>query len=547
MHAAASAPAEAWRRFAQAAQPELERWQAMLDAPREAQARRLAQAIEAGRGTAFGHEHGFDALRIGEADLDDMAARFRECVPPRDTAAFLPWLERATREPEPVLTRERPAFFERTSGSTARTKPIPYTPAFLRELQAAMVVWLADMARAHPGITAGRAYWSMSPPTQAAAVTGNGIAIGSASDLDYLGTSSAAMLAATLLVPPLAAEPAAWRRHTLRALAADDTLAMISVWSPTFLTSLLRPLLSPGDAGNARELDWIAENLPAPRAAALRRAAASGRCDALWPRLAALGCWMDGPSRIYAQALRERFAAEVRWVPKGLFATEGVVSIPFDQGEHDDGERGCPLAIGSHYLEFLFDDGRVAGADALAPGDEASVLLTTAGGLYRYALGDRVRVTGLAGRTPRVVFAGRAGGHCDLVGEKLDARLAGEALAPVLDGGDAACLVPDARRDPPQYVLLLAGVARQRAEPLRTAVEARLERIFHYAQARRLGQLGPLRVQRVSAQPGRLGDLLQQAAERDGMRAGDVKPGPLVARLPVAAAVLDLAERGAHD
>ncbi|MCP2086842.1 UNVERIFIED_ORG: hypothetical protein J2Y81_002859 [Paraburkholderia sediminicola] len=533
MNAVTFEPSDAWAMFVRAAQPDVERWQAALDAPDTAQARRLAQLLEAGRDTAFGRQHGFSEIRSAD--------QFRDRVPIRDTAAFLPWLERAAQEPEPVLTREWPAFFERTSGSTARSKLIPYTSAFLRELQAAMIVWLADMAREHPDITAGRAYWSMSPALQGPGMTSNGIAIGSASDLDYLGGSSAAALAATLLVPPLDGDPTVWRRQTLRALVADETLALLSVWSPTFLTSLLCPLFSPGEPDSTRDLEWIEANLPAARAAALRKAIARGRCDALWPQLAAVSSWMDGPSRVYAESLRTRFPAAVQWLPKGLLATEGVVSIPFGDGD------GCPLAIGSHYLEFVFDDGRVCDVSGLAPGDEAAVLLTTGGGLYRYALGDRVRVTRFTGRTPCIVFMGRAGASCDLVGEKLDERMVGDALAPVFASGASACLVPDAQADVPHYVMLLAGVPREGAEMLRDAIETRLDRIFHYAHARRIGQLDPLRVRWLSDAPARLGDLLQHAAERSGIRAGDVKPSPLVNRLPMAELVLSTSEWWQHE
>ncbi|MFL9941154.1 GH3 family acyl-acid amido synthetase [Paraburkholderia graminis] len=533
MDAATSEPSDAWAVFLREAQPDVERWQAALDAPGTAQAHTLAQLLEAGRNTAFGQEHGFSDIRSAD--------EFRERVPIRNSAEFLPWLERAARDAEPVLTHERPAFFERTSGSTTRSKLIPYTPAFLRELQAAMIVWLAGMARKHPDITAGRAYWSMSPALQRPDTAPNGIAIGSASDLDYLGGSSAAALAATLLVPPLDGDPTAWRRQTLRALVADEALAMISVWSPTFLTSLLRPLFSPEEADSTRDLAWIEANLPAARAAALRQAIARGRCDALWPRLAAVSSWMDGPSRVYAESLRTRFAAAVQWLPKGLLATEGVVSIPFGDGD------GCPLAIGSHYLEFVFDDGRVCDVSGLAPGDEAAVLLTTGGGLYRYALGDRVRVTRFTGRTPCIAFMGRAGASCDLVGEKLDERMVDDALAPVFASGASACLVPDVQADVPHYVMLLAGVPRESVDMLRDAMETRLDRIFHYAHARRMGQLAPLRVRRLSDAPAPLGDLLQRAAERSGIRAGDVKPSPLVTRLPMAELVLGMSERWPHE
>ena len=70
------------------------------------------------------------------------------------------------------------------------------------------------------------------------------------------------------------------------------------------------------------------------------------------------------------------------------------------------------------------------------------------------------------------------------------------------------------------------------------AVEGELAHACHYAHAGRDGQLGPLSVRRLGRSPERLGDLLQLAAERAGIRAGDVKPCALVTRLPVADALL---------
>ncbi|WP_321855900.1 GH3 family domain-containing protein [Burkholderia cenocepacia] len=527
MDVSARSPADAWRAFARAAQPDVDRWQAGLDAPRDVQARRLMALLAANRDTAFGRRFGFDRI--------DGPAQFRERVPVHAAADFLPWLERASNETEPVLTAERPLFLERTSGSTARQKLIPYTPAFLHELQAAMVVWLADMHRTCPALGEGRAYWSMSPPLQAPGIASNGIPIGSESDLDYLGDSSAAALASTLLVPPLTGDASTWRCETLRALVADESLAFISVWSPTFLTSVLRPLFDRDDADGARDLAWIEASLPADRRAALRRAIAAGDCSALWPRLAAVSCWLDGPSRHYADALRVRFP-RVQWLPKGLFATEGVVSIPFGAGD------GCPLAIGSHYLEFVRDDGSVCDAEGLRPGDDAQVLLTTGGGLYRYALGDRVRVVGMTGRTPRIAFVGRAAASVDIVGEKLDERIAADALSRLhaQHGEVGTCIVPCvAREGLPHYVLCVAGDnCADAADTMCATVEDELMQAFHYAHARRLGQLGPLRMRWLGGSPARLGDLLQHAAERAGMRAGDVKPCALVTRLPMADALL---------
>jgi hypothetical protein len=515
----------AWRTFASAAQPALDAWQAALDNPARVQEQRLARLLEDNRESAFGRAHGF-------AKISD-PAQFRERVPVHAYADLLPWIERAQREAEPVLTAQRPRFFERTSGNSAQQKLIPYTPAFLGEMQGALTIWLADLYRQLPEIGEGRAYWSMSPPLQLPGRAPNGIPVGSASDLDYLGGSLVAGLAPTLIVPPLAQDISEWRRQTLLSLIEAEDLTFISVWSPTFLTSLLRPVFDADDPAHAGTLAWLDATLAPPRRTALRQALASGVCDTLWPRLAAVSCWMDGPSRNYAALLRARFP-HARCLPKGLFATEGVVSLPFGTGD------GCPLAIESHYLEFLFDDGSVRDAAALRPGDAAQVILTTGGGLYRYALGDRVRVVEMAGRTPRVEFIGRAATHSDLVGEKLDDQIVGAVLAEHVAEGDSACLVPCALAEPPHYVLLVASAGQCDPQLLCAAVERGLMRSFHYAHARRFAQLGPLRIRVLAGSPLQLGNALQQAAEQSGIRAGDVKPRVLINRLATANALLTL-------
>jgi hypothetical protein len=111
-------------------------------------------------------------------------------------------------------------------------------------------------------------------------------------------------------------------------------------------------------------------------------------------------------------------------------------------------------------------------------------------------------------------------------------------LSAVLDGHDSACVAPCAAGEPPHYMMLIATAEPRDAEAIRAAVEEGLMRSFHYAHARRLGQLGPLRVRSLRGSPTRLADALQQAAERTGVRAGDVKPRVLINRLATADALL---------
>lgn len=516
-----------WKQFIESAQPSLDQWHEQLEQPELAQERVLQRLLKINSDCAFGRAHNFAHL--------SNSVQFRDNVPIHSYAQLHPWIQRAQNESEPILTSRPPLFFERTSGSSALQKAIPYTRDFLSEMHCALSVWFADMYRQVPGISHGSSYWSMSPPLQVPVVGPNGIAVGSASDLEYLSGSNIAGLAGTLLIPQFAGDLSNWSKQTLLALVADADLSFISVWSPTFLTSLLQPVFGCETAENEQTFAWLEDALPVARKSALRRARFQGVCTELWPRLAAVSCWMDGPSRNYSTQLAARFP-QAQWLPKGLFATEGVVSVPFGD------EPGCPLAIGSHYLEFLCEDGSLRNAHALRMGEIAQVLLTTGGGLYRYALGDRVRVVGMQGATPRVEFLGRTESVSDLVGEKLDEQIVQSIFDRCIPKTGAACLIPDSSATPPHYLALVATSENLDAGAMALAVESALSRSFHYNQARNLGQLGPLRVRLLKGGPDLLAQVLQQAAELSGIRAGDVKPRPLINRLETAEAILALTE-----
>jgi hypothetical protein len=502
--------------------------QALTD-PEATQRTLLRQLLERNAETRFGLTHGFAAIR----SLED----FRERVPIQRPDALAGWVE-AIRAGEPeVLTRDPVTRLVPTSGTTGPARLIPWTRGLQRQFGRAIGAWTHSLLAEDPPLMGGPAYWSISPagPT-AREAPGSAVPVSIDQDSAYLGRWLAPLVDTTLAVPGevrrLGAVEA-FRYATLLFLLHARELRLVSVWHPSFLALLLdalpvhrERLLADLAAGTFTPPGEVAPELaralgerlvPAPARA--RELAAHDFLDAtrLWPALRLVSCWQDARATDPARALAARLPG-VRFQAKGLLATEAVVSLPF-AGRH-------PLAVTSHVFEFVDDADQAHWAHEVRPGGRYRLLVTTAGGLYRHDLGDRVEVTGRLGRTPTLRFLGRIGGVSDLCGEKLSDAFVQDALDALLTGLEVrfAMLAPERGCDGrPGYVLFLES-DRLPAQ-LVGRLEARLAENPHYAQARWLDQLAPLTVEPVrDAQRAYL-----QAPMHRG-RLGDIKPVALDAR-----------------
>ena len=496
---------------------------------------RLLRALVARHGaSAFGRDHRLDRVR----SLQDLP----HALPLADYDAHRPYVERVAAGEANVLGCEPVHGLEPTSGSGAAPKLIPATAGLRAAFGRGIAPWIIDLLRGDPRIATGPAYWSVSPVLQPDARSAGGLPIGFEDDGAYLGAFGRRLQRAVLAVPSAvrhAADVETFRYLTLLHLAARGDLRLISVWNPSFLALLLDALPRHADAlahdleqGRCRppsgpERPDLAPARSGDRARALRRAVAApddpaATTAALWPHLRLLSCWTDAHAGSAAGALGARFP-HAALQGKGLLATEAFVSLPL---------RAAPapvLAVRSHVFEFLEPGGRATRfAHELEAGDEVEVVVTT-GVLYRYRLGDVVRIEGHHRRAPTLRFVGRAGHVSDRVGEKLDerhVRAALEAAWRLVGAAPSFALVAcDDAASPPAYRLFVEGLAARHAEAVATAVEAHLRHNPHYAYARDLGQLGPLRVVHVVDGAAAFEDAL---AAR-GQKRGDVKPTALSA------------------
>jgi GH3 auxin-responsive promoter len=469
----------------------------------------LRSHLECNARSAFGRTHAFETVRSYE--------EFTRRVPLADYDSLGPWIERIRHGETNVLTRERVTHLVPTSGSTSARKLIPFTAGLHREFNAALGAWLIDLQRKVRGLMGGPAYWSVTPAVRSSTTEESVVPIGFDSDTAYLGGPRRRLAEAVMAVPSgvqRAGSLEEFRRKTLLHLLRCRDLRLISVWHPSFLALLLDSLPDCWDELIAEIADGSTNWAAAPRRAAELRSADPCRPESIWPALRLISCWGDGVAELGAADLRRRFP-KVLFQPKGLLATEAVVTLPFNDLH--------PLAITSHFFEFIDDAGRVLPVEAVSEGHEYEIVVTTAGGLWRYRLGDRVLVTTWLEKTPSLKFLGRTGNISDRFGEKLSEPFVADALNRVFGSLPPrfALLAPDEDDKGCRYTLYVEGQTQPHwAESL----DRELRDNPHYAYCRDLGQLLPVGLF-VIAEKGFETFARRQAAE--GARLGDIKPAAL--------------------
>ncbi len=312
---------------------------------------------------------------------------------------------------QPILSK-KVARYEYTSGSTKNQKKIPYTKSFLNEINEASSVWMSDLYHKYPEIKSGPHYWTLSwSPNQ------------DTDDSELFPFIQRFFLQKVLLLnQKIKSTPtleSSWFA-TLVNLIACRNLSLISIWSPTLLMRIKRDIqdmapqiwrtLNEGTwAEYSRELSGL---LPVPRFD--RRIGLTDLVDfnvkVIWPNLTLISAWDSATSRFYFDELKGQFP-DLRFQGKGLWATEGVITIPFDEQK--------VLAFKSHYYEFkCVQTGKLIPSWELEKDQIVEPVVSSSNGLVRYLIEDRIQVSGFYNSVPCFEFLGR-NGTSDFVGEKL--------------------------------------------------------------------------------------------------------------------------------
>lgn len=394
--------------------------------------------------------------------------------------------------PEPIL------FYEPTSGSSDSVKQIPYTHSLRRSFNHLFCVWAYDLITHGPPFSTGKLYFSISPSFSEASTSS-----GTTDDSDYLDPWLRWLLRPFLVMPPQSRTPEMFKETLARTLLQTEALEIISIWSPSFLTAQLDYIQTHRER---LQID-LKDRLSAARSHLLNQP--NIPWTDLWPQLKLISCWDSVTAADGAAGLRSQFPNTLVQ-GKGLLATEAPMTVPLVAAQ------GCLPLLDEILFEFEDSQGRCFGLHQLEVGQDYAVIISQSGGLYRYRMGDRVRVTHTFLDTPCLQFIGRGQTISDLVGEKLHIQFVSDILDRLDLSARFQSLVPI--RQPAGYVLLLDR-CDQKIETLAYQLEQALCESYHYRLARQLGQLAPARV----AVSGTIAEQLSAAKAKSGQRWGDIK------------------------
>jgi hypothetical protein len=491
-------------------------WKRAVANTPETQARLLARLLDQVAETGFGRDHGLRRVRTIE--------QLRKAMPIAGYERADPYVQRVARGETEALfpPGTHIHMFAMTSGTTSTPKHIPVTDTVLKDYRDGWQIWGVHALSDHFDAFGAKILRIASRIDEQ--VTPSGIPAGAMSGLTcraqkpivrrmYVTPPEAAYADDTPTKYYLACRLGLMHRRVMPVTANPSTLLGLARAMDARKEALLRDL---SDGALSADLTLDGEKRrciearlrPMPRRARDLEAnvQATGH---LYPKdaweLPLIGTWKGGTLSLYLREM-PRYWGEAPIRDIGLIASEGRFSVPLQT----EGSAGVLEATATFY-EFVPEE-EIDSADPAAllaheveVGRRYFLIPTTAGGLFRYNIGDLVRVTGRMGPAPVIEFLNKGKHVASLTGEKITefqvATAANESVARLGLDVRNYCLCPT-WADAPHYSLLVeeCDVPANRAEELARAVDSGLQKLnMEYRAKRASGRLTTVCVKTIPA------------------------------------------------
>jgi len=448
----------------------------------------LKHILDRHKSTDFGIKNNFKNITCFE--------KYQSNVSIQNYESLFPYIQKIMNGEKNILTESEVYMFEKTSGTSSKSKYIPFTKELLTEIHNGTSTWLYDIYQSFPQLLNTSSYWSISPRLGEFETTKGGLPVGLSDESEYFSIIERMFIKELMAVNPGIAKLKVeeFRFHTALDLLKDHYLGLISVWNPSFLILLLE-FIEKNKTVLLRSL-FDHKQIRRNRLKILENefSCATINFEKVWPNLAFISTWADGHSRAMIWQLKKRFPS-VHIQAKGLLMTEGIVSIPLHQ------INGSVLSYQSHFYEFLpyeeTSDQALLHSE-LEVGKKYIPIITTSGGLYRYKTNDIIEIQSFYNTLPIFNFLGRCDDTVDYFGEKLNAIHIEKILEEFEKKYIKNCrfkMMAPVMIPHPHYGLFLEGEIDQGLfKEAENYLELQLSQNHHYLLCKKLQQLHNLKI-----------------------------------------------------
>ncbi|MCA9478117.1 MAG: GH3 auxin-responsive promoter family protein, partial [Nanoarchaeota archaeon] len=223
----------------------------------------------------------------------------------------------------------------------------------------------------------------------------------------------------------------------------------------------------------------------------------------IWPNLTTINCVMGASQLPYIKLVQKRLDIKTANDP-GIYASEGRITLGLSTIP-----RTGLLVAHENFFEFCEQQEKGFGKplliDQLRRGKIYKVIMTTREGLYRYDIGDLIKVVGFKEKLPLVQFVSRDK-FLNIVGELSPEQVLLQAVQKIIKqekmliSGFTFTPYTKEKKKRPQYDLLIES-DQDIKQTFADKLEKELQRnILDYKQMRNeFGRLGPLRISQVKS------------------------------------------------
>ena len=209
---------------------------------RKMQVKILLEILKTNKNTEYLKNFETESQILNVENEKELIEKFQNKIPVVNYEDIKEFVEKEKSGENNVLLSDKIKLFELTSGSTSDVKYIPYTEKFLKSYMNGVFAWIYNLYQNNKRLFLGSSYWSVSPILKREAVTSGGIRVGIEDDTSYFDKVSAFFLNKLFTVPKEIKNIQNMEDFLLITavfLLLSENLAMISVWSPSFLMILL--------------------------------------------------------------------------------------------------------------------------------------------------------------------------------------------------------------------------------------------------------------------------------------------------------------------